>query len=200
MITPTTYDGVLPTILRQYVGAEKLIAWLELMAQEISISDFLDSFYDNVWNLDTANTFGLNIWGKIVDLSRTLSYSASDEFFGFQEALIEGETTSTDPQPFGQAPFYSAKYNSSGQVVLTDDYYRKAIYMKAMANITNCTVPNLNAMLMYMFSGSGNAYVQQDGANAMSYNFEFTPSDMDLAIMQSGIVPKPSGAVISYIY
>ena len=200
MTTPTTYNGVMPTILRQYIGASKMIAWLELMAAEISIDDFLDSFYENIWDLDTANSYGLDIWGKIVDLSRTMSYQVNEKFFGFKEALIDGETTATDPQPFDQAPFYSKKFNTSGLVVLSDNAYRKAIYMKAMTNITNCTVSSLNSMLMYMFSDSGNAWVERDGANAMSYHFNFTPSASDLAIIQSGILPKPSGAVISYVF
>ena len=200
MITPTTYDGVMPTIMRQYLGASKMIKWLQLYSAEVSIDDFLNSFYDNVWNLDTANSYGLDVWGKIVDLPRTLGYQINEEFFGFQEALIVGTPTTTDPQPFNQAPFYSTKYNQSGQIVLSDIYYRKAIYMKAMANITDCTVKNLNRILMYMFGDLGQCWVEQDGPNAMSYHFKFTPSDSDLAIIQSGILPKPSGAVISYIF
>lgn len=200
MITPTTYNGVMPTILRQYIGASKMIAWLELMAAEISIDDFLDSFHENIWDLDTANSYGLDIWGKIVDLPRTMPYQANEKFFGFKEALITGTPTTTDPQPFNQAPFYSKKTNTSGLVVLSDNAYRKAIYMKAMANIANCTVSSLNSMLMYMFSDSGMAWVKRDGANAMSYHFNFTPSPSDLAIIQSGILPKPSGAVISYVF
>ena len=200
MTIPTEFNGVMPTILKQYVGSQKLIAWLELFHKEISVDDFLNSFYDNVWNLDTANTYGLNIWGKIVDLPRTMTYQSNEKFFGFKEALIDGTPTATDPQPFDQAPFYSAKYINSGQIVLTDEYYRKAIYMKAAANITNCTVSNINRMLMYMFGSSGHAWVQQDGANKMSYHFAFTPSDIELAIIQNAnVLPRPSGAIISYI-
>ena len=201
MTTPTTYDGVMPTILKQYVGSSKLIDWLLLMKAEISIDKFLDDFHDNVWNLDTANSYGLDIWGKIVDLPRTLPFETNEQFFGFNEALIVGTPTATDPTPFNDMPFYSSVYSATGgQVILNDDAYRKAIYMKAMSNITNCTVSNLNNMLMYMFGTSGNSWVERDGPNAMSYHFAFTPSESELAIVQSGILPKPSGAVVSYVF
>ena len=190
---------VLTTILRQYNSSTTIINEANLHWQAISPSQFIDDFYTNIFDISTANTFGLNIWGKIVNLSRTMDYSDSNLYFGFREAQLEVET-STDPQPFSAYPFYDPSVNSSGRIVLTDDYYRKAIMMKAMANITDCTVPSMNRMLMYMFSDSGNAWVTHDGQREMSYRFDFTPNTAELAIIQNGdILPKPAGCVVSFI-
>ncbi|HBC7422545.1 TPA: DUF2612 domain-containing protein [Serratia marcescens] len=38
-----------------------------------SLDDFTDEFLTCVWDIDTCGTFGLDIWGKIVGVSRTMS-------------------------------------------------------------------------------------------------------------------------------
>lgn len=188
------------TILRQYSSSTKLKTVIELMWQSVRAQDFEDDFYDNIWNIENANSYGLDIWGTIVNLSRVMSYSATNLYFGFNEAELE-ETTTNDPQPFSTYPFYDPSSMSGGTVVLSDDYFRKAIMMKAMANITDCTVPKLNSMLMYMFSDSGNAWVTHDGPMAMGYHFDFTPNTAELAIIQNGnILPQPAGCVVSFVF
>ncbi|MBE9382223.1 DUF2612 domain-containing protein, partial [Klebsiella pneumoniae] len=85
-------------------------------------------------------------------------------------------------------------------VVLTNEAYRKLIMCKAMANISDCTVPVMNRMLMYMFGASGRAYVRDDGNHVMSYVFEFQLSDSELAIVQSsGALPSPPGVKVNIV-
>jgi hypothetical protein len=200
MATGFTDFDVSAVILRQYSNSPGIVNMANLLWQAVSPSEFIDDFYTNIWDVSTANTYGLDIWGKIVNLSRTMEYSDTNLYFGFREAQLE-VTTTTDPQPFNTYPFYDPTMSATGRVVLSDDYYRKAIMMKAMMNITDCTVPKMNAMLMYMFSSSGNAWVQHDGPRAMSYRFDFTPNTTDLAIIQNGnILPRPAGCVVSYIF
>lgn len=188
------------TLLRQYNDATSLQEMISLEWQSISMNDFVDDFYNNIWNIATANSYGLDVWGKIIDLSRTMQYTASGLYFGFREAKIS-ETTSNDPQPWNAYPFYSKNYsNTTGTVVLSDDLFRKALMMKAFHNITNMTIPAMNSSLVSLFGDSGNAWVSRDGPNAMSYRFDFTPSATELAIIQnSKILPVPAGAVVSYI-
>lgn len=194
-----THFDVNRAILRQYNDSD-IVALAQLFLQSMGISDFMDDFYENIWDVRTANTYGLDIWGKIVGITRVMTYTETGLYFGFREATIS-EATTTNPQPFSTYPFYSNGANKKGTVVLTDNYFRKAIMMKAMANITDCTAPRLNAALMFMFSDSGNAWVEHDGPMAMSYHFDFTPTSADLAIIQSGdILPRPAGCVISYIF
>lgn len=69
-----------------------------------------------------------------------------------------------------------------------------------MANITDCTIPSMNKMLMYMFSNSGKAYVRNDGGMVMSYVFEFALSPSELAIVQSsGALPSPAGVTVNIV-
>lgn len=188
------------TLLRQYGDATCLQNMVELEWQSISANSFIDDFYTNIWDITTANSYGLDIWGKIIDLSRTMQYTARGVYFGFKESQLS-DSTANDPQPWNTYPFYSRNYsNTTGTVILSDTLFRKALMMKAFHNITDMTIPSMNAALVSLFGDSGNAWVGRDGGNAMSYRFDFTPSTQELALIQnSKILPVPAGAVVSYI-
>ncbi|AKE09223.1 DUF2612 domain-containing protein [Serratia liquefaciens] len=184
------------TILAQYAGSPKLRSIIETFNTTMDTEKFLDDFYDVIWNIETADTYGLDVWGKIVVVSRLLTVTPSEKFFGYGEAT---NTTPVidDPQPFDQAPFYTGEQQTS-TISLTNDAYRKLIMLKAMANITDCTIPNMNKMLMYMFGSSGKAYVRNDGGMVMTYVFEFELSTVELAIVQSsGALPSPAGVTVN---
>jgi len=187
------------TILTQYAASPSINKIIKTFNDTLSPDDFIDDFFYKIWNIDTAETYGLDVWGAIVDVSRTLPVTNNSTFFGFSEALIDGVQTVTDPQPFGQAPFYSGKSNTD-TVTLSDPVYRKLILMKAMANITDCTIPNINTLLMQMFGDRGRAYVVNDGGLKMSYVFEFTLTTAELAIIQSSdALPSPPGVAVSIV-
>ncbi|CAH0178629.1 hypothetical protein SRABI106_01049 [Rahnella aquatilis] len=186
------------TIMAQYANSTKLRSLIDTFNLAVEPESFIDNFYDMIWNIETADTYGLNVWGKIVVVSRLLTVEANEIYLGFGEAssipiLVD------DPQPFNQAPFYVGKQSSS-TVSLSNDAYRKLIMMKAMANITNCTIPNINRMLTYMFGSSGKCYVRNDGGMVMSYVFEFPLSIVELAIVQnSGALPYPAGVTVNIV-
>lgn len=189
-------DSPSDTILAQYAGSPKLRSIIETFNTTMDTDKFLDDFYDVIWNIETADTYGLDVWGKIVVVSRLLTVTPSEKFFGYGEAT---NTTPVidDPQPFDQAPFYTGEQQTS-TISLTNDAYRKLIMLKAMANITDCTIPNMNKMLMYMFGSSGKAYVRNDGGMVMTYVFEFELSTVELAIVQSsGALPSPAGVTVN---
>lgn len=189
-------DSPADTILAQYAGSPKLRSLIETFNTTMDTGTFLDNFYDVIWNIETADTYGLDVWGKIVVVSRLLTVTPSEKFFGYDEATNETPVID-DPQPFDQAPFYTGDQQTS-TVSLTNDAYRKLIMLKAMANITDCTIPNMNKMLMYMFGSSGKAYVRNDGGMVMTYVFEFQLSTVELAIVQSsGALPSPAGVTVN---
>ncbi|WJZ70092.1 structural protein [Pantoea phage PA-1] len=190
--------NVADTILTQYADSPKLKSLIYSFNQAVGIEGFIDSFYDMVWNIQTAGTYGLDVWGKIVVVSRQLTVTENKIYFGFQEALSDPPVVD-DPQPFNQAPFYSGEVLTS-TVTLTNDIYRKLIMMKAAANISDCTIPNLNRLLMFMFGDKGRCYVRNDGDMVMSYVFQFPLSVAELAIVQSsGALPAPVGVTVNIV-
>ncbi|HFP9276921.1 TPA: DUF2612 domain-containing protein [Klebsiella quasipneumoniae subsp. similipneumoniae] len=186
-------------IMRQYVNSEKLLSLIETFNQSVGPDKFIEDFYDLVWNIQKATTYGLNVWGKIVVIDRTLTVTENKIFFGFKEALSSPPVVD-DPQPFNQAPFFVRDANATSTVTLTDEAYRKLIMCKAMANISDCTIPVMNRMLMFMFGESGACYVRNDGGMTMSYVFEFELSNVELAIVQSsGALPAPAGVTVNIV-
>ncbi|MFD0707483.1 DUF2612 domain-containing protein [Photorhabdus luminescens] len=186
------------TILAQYAASPKLNSLIRIFNAAVSSVEFINTFYDLIWNIDTANTYGLDVWGKIVNVSRWLIVNENVKYIGFGEALLNVPTT-TDPNPFDQAPFYSGE-SKTKTIELSDQMYRKLIMMKAMSNISDCTIPNINRMLVYMFNDSGRAYITDDGNMKMSYVFEFQLSTAELAIVQtSGALPYPVGVSVAIV-
>lgn len=190
--------NVADTILTQYADSPKLKSLIYSFNQAVGIEGFIDTFYDMVWNIQTAGTYGLDVWGKIVVVSRQLTVTENQIYFGFDEAISDPPVID-DPQPFNQAPFYSGEVLTS-TVTLTNDVYRKLIMLKAAANISDCTIPNLNKLLLYMFADRGGCYVRVDGVMTMSYVFNFKLSTAELAIVQSsGALPAPAGVTVNIV-
>lgn len=69
------------TILTQYADSPKLKSIIYSFNQAVGIVDFIDDFYEMVWNIETAGTYGLDVWGKIVVVSRQLTVSENQIYF-----------------------------------------------------------------------------------------------------------------------
>ena len=220
------------TILSQYANADQLINLIQSFFGAADQTQNFDTLYDDVINLDTAVGYGLDRWGRIVGVNRVLQV-ANQHFFGF----------ASDALPFGDASFqgYAADGvtkvwagvdpNAGGGVfyaggALTSNYsmgdqtYRQVIYAKAAANICSGAIPAINKILLNLFPGRGNAYVQegvlpqffgfafdalpfgqgpfysgqQISRLSITYVFRFALSPVEQAIVtQSGVLPKPPG-------
>ena len=179
------------TIISQYANSPILRGLIETMNDCISPDADIQKFYDDVFNIDTAQGFGLDLWGEIIGVSRTLKVPAPiGEFLGFSEGA--------GYFPFGQRPFYvDASTQSFG---LSDDAYRTLLLVKAAANISDSTAQSINALLQNLFAGRGVCYVSDLGAMQLRYTFSFPLLPYEKAILsQSGILPCPAG-VMDYIF
>jgi hypothetical protein len=56
------------TIISQYANSPTILALINNMNTYIDPRADLDNFYNIVWNVSTAEGFGLDIWGRIVAL------------------------------------------------------------------------------------------------------------------------------------
>lgn len=184
--TITPFD-VWTTVLSQYANAPRLTGLIVNMAEYFDPTADFDAFLDMIWNVDTAQGYGLDVWGRIVGISRTLNIPNSDVYLGFEEA---GEPNF---QPFDQAPFFSGSPTSTN-FDLSDTAYRTLIFAKALTNITDGGIPSINQMLLNLFPGRGNCYVVDNLDMTMTFFFQFVLSPVELAIVQtSGALPKPAG-------
>lgn len=175
------------TIISQYGNSATITQLIRNMDQYLDPRSDFDAFYNFVWNVDTAQGFGLDIWGRIVNIGRNLLIPEDPDEFGFDEA-------DTSAFPFDDAPFYSGLGRASLVYRLGDDAYRQLILVKALANITAVNAPSLNQLLQNLFAGRGRAYVIDNYDMTITYTFDFFLEPFEIAILtQSGAMPRPAG-------
>lgn len=204
------------TVISQYANSTILTKLITNFSQYVDQTKNFDDFYDLIWNIDTAQGNGQDIWGRILDVSRTLQVPVGSSF-GFEEASGAGIDT------FNSAAFYNgAALTANFQ--LTDQAYQTLLFAKAMSNISDGSIPAINQLLLNLFPNRGNCYVVEgypfDGnyfgfkeaidtkpfgqaplysghaepAMALTYVFNFNLTAVELAIVsQSGAIPKPTG-------
>lgn len=179
------------TIISQYANSDRLMTLIANFSSYIDPTQNLDRFFDLVWNVDTAEGWGLDVWGRIVGVNRVLEVPSPD-YFGFDEAL-------PGVLPFNQGVFYSGQALTSNYR-LTDQAYRTLILAKAMSNICDGSIPAINQILLSLFPDRGNCYVADDGAMELTYTFEFELSPLEQAIVfQSGVLPTPCGVTANVV-
>jgi hypothetical protein len=183
------------TILSQYANSPRILALIESFSDAINADGLSDIFLNSILSVDTATGYGLDVWGRIVNVRRTLYVpgGASGKLLGWGEP--------------GPAKFYGwrqAPWNTLNRLTpnytLQDDDYRRLILVKAFSNISDRSIPSMNAGLMQMFAGQGNVHVSDLGNMTAAYVFDFHPTALDLAILQqSGAFASPSGVLMSIV-
>lgn len=199
------------TLASQFANSPTLLALIEGMNDAVDPAARINDFYRLVWNVDTAQGHGLDVWGRIVGVNRFLQVPSSIDFFGF-------ETGGTPERslPFGSGVFFAGA-ESTETYELSDSAYRSLIYFKAFANIAAANVPTLNQLVNKLFRGlngfwvardyyidgyltggdEGRAYVEDLGSMQMRYVFEYDLSVYELAIINTpGILPSPAGVKV----
>ena len=177
------------TIISQYGNSAAITQLVRNMDQYVDPRADIDAFFSFVWNVDTAQGFGLDIWGRIVNIRRELQLPPESTYFGFGEAL-------PGSYPFSEAPFYAGA-GDTYTYRLADDAYRALILLKALRNISSTSARAINQLLQNLFAISrpgARAYVSDLGSMSIRYTFEFTLTAYEFAIVtQSGALPRPAG-------
>ena len=176
------------TLISQYANSPVICRLIRRFDDCIDPRTDKQRFYDTVWNVSTAQGFGLDIWGAIVGIAREVMIIPQDEYIGFTQ---------------GFAPFdnvvWSVGENLERLYRLDDDTYRHVIMLKAMSNIIYATAPHINRLLREMFGSRGRAYFVKNGTMAARYVFEFYLLPVKRAIIrQSDLLPRPSGVLLDF--
>lgn len=181
------------TIISQYANSSRIVQLVQNMNEYIDPRANMTAFYNFVWNVDTAQGFGLDIWGNIVGVSRLLQIPGDDPIVGFDNA-------SNNPDDW--TPMSQGRFATGDEVTtsyrLDDTAYRTLILTKALSNITATTAPGINQLLKNLFPNRGKAFVRDLGNMAMEFVFNFSLTDVEYAILtQSGALPHPAGVAYS---
>lgn len=183
--------NVWTTIQQEYANSAGLINIILFLNSAIDQTKNLDDFFDLMWNVATAQGYGLDVWGRIVGVGRILNV-ASGENLGFEEASGAGITG------WNQGPFYSG-VSVTSNYSLADDAFRTLIYAKALSNICDGSIPGINSILQTLFPGKS-CYVTNGQNMTMTYTFNFALTTLEQAIVEgTGILPTPAGVTATFV-
>lgn len=190
-----TFDysvDLLRALLWQYNDAERLQKLLELKQQwyDKNQSKFWKNWYNDVFNLDTANDFGLSVWSIILNIPLVANEGydpVTRPTFGFGGFH----------KNFGRGNF--AK--TGGAIRLSTEQKRLVLKLRYYQLISRGTVPEINQFMRKLFANEGNVYVidSLDMTFAI-YIFTFTPSSqIQLILEKFDLLPRPAGVGVKYI-
>lgn len=178
------------TILRQYGNSQALKSIIYSFDDGIKIDMAINKFFDEIFNLDTAKGYGLDCWGKIVNVSRYVKYEKVGDVLGFDGQKL---------QTFNYGSFYSGK-KVTQTIKLTDDFFRIVIKAKASANISSVTIEDTNRILRSLYADKGKPFITDNQDMSMNYVFPFYLADNEKALIKnSNILPRPSGVKLRAI-
>lgn len=144
----------MPFIQSQYSASTRIISILESCREHILPDADIVSFFDNIFNIETASGVGLDIWGNIIGVSRFVpDYQDSTTIY-----------TLTDEQ-YRTVLFYKAGANIMDATLYSLNYLLKKLYPDY-----RCFVRNANN------------YVNDDGryydSNPMEIEYVFIDTDL----------------------
>lgn len=207
---PTSVVNQLPvfsglqTVISQYANSPVILSLIQSFNDSTDQTNDFNLFINQIWQISSAVGYGLDVWGRIVGVSR---YLFVEDAFYFGMKGFDGEASGDvlfDPHvasvsTSGTSPFYTGEPLTTN-FALTDDAYRTIILAKAYVNITNGSAAAINKIMLLVFADSGgNAYIADNGSMQVTYTLDFTPTALQMSILfQSGVFPQPTGMQIDY--
>lgn len=175
--------NLMRTVLWQYENAPKLKSLVQAeqdWANE-NVTEFWKNWFRDVFNLKTANEFGLNVWSRILDVPLTINRPRRvGGVFGF----------GSNHKNLGNGNFGRAR---SQDIEVSTEQARKILLLRWFQLTSRPTVANINEALEIVF-GEGIAYVQDN--LDMSYQlFMFTerPDYQTIDMLKNtDLLPRPS--------
>ena len=150
--------------------------------------DFWENWVKDVFDLRTANDFGLAVWAIILDIPLAVESGADPvdkPVWGFGEY---------------RENFTNGNFASTSSAALTTEQKRLVLRLRYFQLVNTGAVPEINKFLAYVFAPLGKAYVN-DGLNMTArYVFEFPlPSALELVLTEYDLLPRPAAVKIDYV-
>lgn len=195
--------NLLQTILWQYDQANNLVGLINAKQNwyNTNQSSFWESWYSNVFNLLTANEFGLSVWSYILNVPLfNLNTPEPDDkpIFGFNKLDPTWPTLENTYLNFENSNF-SIRGNT---IYLTVEQQRFLLRLRYFQLTTRGDVTDINQFLNYLINTSNIGYTGKlymlDGLN-MTIVYVFTTVDFPPNLLKVidilDIFPRPAGVL-----
>ena len=181
---------LLRALLWQYNDAARLEGLLQQKQDwyDANQSAFWNDWTADVFDLRTANDFGLAVWAIILDIPLVVA--------------SQGDDANKPIWGFGQyrENFTNGNFASTAAASLTTAQKRLILRLRYFQLVTTGAVPEINEFFAYLFAPLGRAYVN-DGYNMTArYVFEFPLSSaFEMVLTEYDLLPRPAGVKIDYV-
>lgn len=191
---------LLRCLLWQYDNAPNLRQLLQYEQDfsDANIAGFWQNWYDNIFNIDTAGTFGLEVWGLIMGLRRPYQEPENYHVNQLKQFELYDETTRLWHTIWlsGSAP--ALRIQTEGQILdsrtfVDDDTYR--LFLKAQMFLfnSNGSMKDINTYLDMLFEGKP-VFAINNLNMSVTVVFYYQPSSRDLGLINSPeFLPLPAG-------
>lgn len=181
--------NLLQALLWQYNEASNLQGLLQAKSAwyNTNQTQFWTDWHTNIFNLETANQFGLYVWSIILGLPIYVNQSApTGPVFGFDNATGFN--------------FDNGIFGGSSSYVMPLAIQRIALQLRYFQLTSSGTVPEINRMLKFVFGGFGQAWLNDNHDMTQTYIFNF-PVTYDLRFLFSNfdILPRPAGVSSTWV-
>lgn len=172
------------TVLSQYLHSPAIMTLIRSFNTAIDPEAWIADFVTKVMAVETAESWGLDVWGRIVAIERTIQLQGS----AWLPIGFAGQTCGN----FGNSNFFSP--TASNVYVLQDNAYRLLILMKAASNITNGSLQDINRIVSTLFADRGAVSVVHVGTMHLRFVVEFAMQPFEKALLlREDVPPKPAG-------
>lgn len=177
------------TVQSQYAASPTIRALAESARVRIAPDADIALFYQSIFDIATAQGVGLDIWGRILGIGRSVDVEAEGAYFGFEEA---------DYDPFDTSPFWM-RDGVTERYTLSDGAYRELLMWKAMANIATADAASLNHLLLALYPGQ-DIVVHEWGVMAIDLYIFFPLLPWQRTILYNyGLLAKGAGVGLRWV-
>lgn len=151
-------------------------------------TSFWEDWTRDVFDLRTANDFGLAVWAIILNIPLAVTSQGDDDgkpIFGFDQY---------------RENFNNGNFASVASSQLSTEQKRLVLRLRYFQLVTRGTVPEINEFFAYLFGPLGLAYVNDGYAMNARYVFEFPlPSELEVILTEYDLLPRPAGVDVDYV-
>lgn len=177
-------------LLWQYNDAARLEALVRQKQDWYNANQeaFWNDWVADVFDLRTANDFGLAVWAIILDIP-----------------LVVASAVDPDDKPIWGFDQYRENFNNGNfaaisSSALSTEQKRLVLRLRYFQLVTTGAVPEINAFFAYLFAPLGPAYVKDGYDMRARYVFEFPmPSALEVVLTEFDLLPRPAGVKVDYV-
>lgn len=190
--------------LWQYSNASRLLALIDAEQSfvDANITGFWQNWYDDVFNIDTCNTFGLEVWGLILGVRRPYQDPANYHINKQNNFMLWNKDDKLWHVVYlkGASPQFVVGIQGEeldSRIFVDDETYRLFLKARMFLYNSNGSMADINRYLEFLFPDK--AVFATDGYDmSVTVVFYYTPGERDMALINSpDFLPLPAGVQLN---